>query len=111
MLLAVDVGNTNIVFGIHDGEMWLHQWRIRTVRDKMPDEYAVLFRGFIAEAGKTMDCFAQIVLSSVVPPLTGTLCEMLFAQTGQSPLIVNQDECDEILDVLGEALKFGISRV
>lgn len=91
MLLAVDVGNTNIVFGIHDGETWLHHWRVRTVRDKMPDEYAVLFRGFIGEDGAAMSRFRQVVLSSVVPPLTGTLCEMLAAQTGHDPLVVNHE--------------------
>ncbi|HNT76584.1 MAG TPA: type III pantothenate kinase [Anaerolineae bacterium] len=91
MLLAVDVGNTNIVFGIHNGATWLHHWRIRTVRDKMPDEYAVLFRGFIGEAGMPMSRFEQVVLSSVVPPLTGTLCEMLAVQTGREPLVVSCD--------------------
>lgn len=89
MLLAVNVGNTNIVFGVHDGERWLRQWRARTVWDKMPDEYAVLFRDFLREAGLTLASFHQIVLSSVVPPLTGTLCEMLAAQTGHSPLVVS----------------------
>ncbi len=89
MLLAVDVGNTNIVFGIHNGKEWLRHWRIRTVRDKMPDEYAVLFRGFINEAGVTMGHFSQIVLSSVVPPLTHTFCDMLSMQTGQDPILVN----------------------
>ncbi len=88
MLLAVDAGNTNIVFGIHDGETWLHHWRIRTVRDKMPDEYGVLFRDFIHETGLPLKDFDQIVLSSVVPPLTGTLCEMLLARTGREPLVV-----------------------
>ncbi len=89
MLLAVDVGNTNVVFGVHDGDRWLHQWRVRTVREKMPDEYAVLFRGFTREAGLSMDGFDQVVLSSVVPPLTGKMEEMLVAQTGSAPLVVS----------------------
>lgn len=91
MLLAVDAGNTNIVFGIHDGTTWLHHWRIRTVRDKMPDEYAVLFRGLIGETAALLSQLDQVVLSSVVPPLTGTLCEMLNTQTGRDPLVVNCD--------------------
>lgn len=89
MLLAVDVGNTNIVLGIHDGSAWLHHWRVRTVAEKMPDEYAVLFRGFLREADVAMDGFEQVVLSSVVPPLTGSLSEMLAEQTGQPPLVVD----------------------
>ncbi len=89
MLLAVDVGNSNIVFGVHDGTRWLHHWRARTVRDKMPDEYAVLFRDFLRDAGITMNSFEQVVLSSVVPPLTGIMQEMLSTQTDLTPLIVS----------------------
>lgn len=89
MLLAIDIGNTNIVFGIHDGSGWLHHWRIRTVREKMPDEYGALFRMFLREAGLAMDVFDQVVLSSVVPPLTGRIQQMLADQTGHSPLIVS----------------------
>ncbi len=89
MLLAVDVGNTNIVFGIHDREQWLHHWRVRTVRDKMPDEYGVLFRTFLHEAGLTMEALDQLALSSVVPPLTGTVQEMLKAHVNLDPLVIN----------------------
>ena len=49
MLLAIDVGNTNIAFGIHHQGQWRDHWRIRTVPDKMPDEYAVLFRDMIRD--------------------------------------------------------------
>jgi len=89
MLLAVDVGNTNIVFGIYDGEQWLHHWRVRTVRDKMPDEHAVQFRVFLREAGLAMHAFDQLVLSSVVPPLTTSMQVMLATQTGLEPLVVS----------------------
>jgi len=89
MLLAVDIGNSNIVFGVHDGNDWLHHWRVRTVRDKMPDEYAVHFRAFLGEAGLSVDRLEQIVLSSVVPPVTGRLAEMLADQTDVCPLIIN----------------------
>jgi len=91
MLLAVDIGNSNIVFGVHDGERWCHHWRVRTVRDKMPDEYVVLFLAFLREAGLDVGCFEQVALSSVVPPLTGGFGEMLAAQTGVAPLILNHE--------------------
>ena len=89
MLLAVDVGNTNIVFGIHDGATWLKHWRVRTVRDKMPDEYGVLFRDFLRTAGVALDALEQVAISSVVPPITDRMEEMLSAQTGVSPLIIS----------------------
>ena len=69
MLLAIDIGNTNIVFGVHDGQHWVHHWRVQTVRERMPDEYAVLFQGFLQGAGLDFGMFDRAVLSSVVPQL------------------------------------------
>ncbi len=89
MLLAINVGNTNIVFGIHDGERWLHHWRVRTVRDKMPDEYGVLFRDFLREAGVAMEALDQAAISSVVPPITDRMEEMLIEKMGMAPLIIS----------------------
>jgi len=89
MLLAVDVGNTNIVFGLHDGATWLKHWRVRTVRDKMPDEYGVLFRDFLRTADVALDALEQVVISSVVPPITDRMEEMLSTQTGIAPLTIS----------------------
>jgi type III pantothenate kinase len=88
-LLAIDVGNTNIVFGIHDGERWTHHWRAQTVRDRMPDEYAVMFRTFAHEAGLELDQFDQAILSSVVPQLTAGLRDMVARRTGFPPVVVS----------------------
>lgn len=89
MLLAVDIGNTNVVFGVHDGETWCHHWRVRTVRDKMADEYGVLLRSLLRETGLTMAAFDHVVIASVVPPLTGRVEEMLSEQTPVDPLIIS----------------------
>lgn len=89
MLLAIDVGNTNIVFGVHDGAQWTHTWRVQTVRDRMPDEYAVMFRNFLREADLGMDQVDQFVLSSVVPSLTQGLADMVAQRTGKRPVIVS----------------------
>jgi type III pantothenate kinase len=89
MLLAIDVGNTNIVFGVHDGHQWTYQWRVQTVRDRMPDEYAVMFRTFLDEAGLKLSAFDQTVISSVVPSLTHGLCAMVARRTGFRPLVVS----------------------
>ncbi len=91
MLLAVDVGNTNVVFGVHDGECWLHHWRVRTVRDKMPDEYGALLRMLLREAEMTMAAFDRIAMASVVPPLTGRMEEMFAEQTALTPLVVSHE--------------------
>lgn len=91
MLLAIDTGNTNIVFGVHNGARWTHTWRVQTVRDRMPDEYAVMFRNFLNEAGLGLDQIEQTVLSSVVPQLTSTLAEMMERRAGYRPLIVTYE--------------------
>ncbi len=89
MLLAIDIGNTNIVFGVHDGHKWLHCWRIQTIHDRMPDEYAVLFRELLSEIALDFTHFDQAILSSVVPQLTSGIHEMLTARSPGAPLILN----------------------
>jgi type III pantothenate kinase len=89
MLLAMDVGNTNIMFGVHDGLTWRHHWRVRTVRDKMADEYGVLVRSLLREVDLAMADFDRIVIASVVPPLTGRIEEMLAEQTRVVPLVIS----------------------
>jgi len=88
MLLAIDIGNTNIAFGIYQQNRWRNYWRIRTVPDKMPDEYAVLLRDLLRDEDLLMRDIDLAILSSVVPPLTGTFTQMLAQQTGQEPIIV-----------------------
>jgi type III pantothenate kinase len=76
MLLAIDVGNTNIHFGLHDGSDWVTTWRARTVPLKMGDEYAVLLRNFMEMDGYDFSVIKTVAMASVVPDLTGTLIEM-----------------------------------
>lgn len=76
MLLAVDIGNTNIHIGLHQGGAWVQTWRARTDADKMPDEYAVLVRSFLDEAGLAFDAVAAMIVGSVVPRLTGAFVEL-----------------------------------
>jgi type III pantothenate kinase len=89
MLIAIDVGNTNIVFGVHDGDRWAYHWRVQTVRERMPDEYAVMFRNFLSDAGLEFRQFDQAILSSVVPQLTSGLSNMVAQHTGYRPVVVS----------------------
>jgi len=88
-LLAIDIGNTNIVVGLYDGEQLATRWRIATDHARMPDEYAVLLLDLFAHAGQDPDSVQGIVLASVVPPLTGTFVEMSERYWGQRPLVVD----------------------
>ncbi len=89
MLLAIDIGNTNIVFGVHDGQEWRRLWRIQTQHNRMPDEYAVLFQSLLNEAGLNFEVFSRTILSSVVPQLTGGMRDMIASRSQVEPLIVS----------------------
>jgi type III pantothenate kinase len=88
MILAIDIGNTNIAFGLSDGAEWKHHWRIRTVADKTADEYTVLFTSFLQNEGIDPVTISGVVVSSVVPPLTGPFSSMLKKLTGKDVLLI-----------------------
>ncbi len=88
MLLCIDIGNTNIVLGLwHDGD-WRAHWRVRTVRDQMPDEYAMLLKALLQDGGFEIADIARVVLASVVPPLTTIFTELFARYLGDATLIV-----------------------
>ncbi|TYP93763.1 type III pantothenate kinase [Fodinibius salinus] len=99
MLLALDIGNTNIVMGIsHNGD-WVHRWRIQTDADKTADEYYVLFSNLFTESNLSFSDLDQIIISSVVPQLTQTINEVLINYADTTPLVLNGDvETGIILD-------------
>ncbi|SDM20966.1 type III pantothenate kinase [Catalinimonas alkaloidigena] len=67
MLLAIDAGNTNIVFGLYDGETWRHVWRLETHPLRPFADYGMFLRMHLLEAGLRLDDVQRTVLSSVVP--------------------------------------------
>ncbi|MEA3345583.1 MAG: type III pantothenate kinase [Chloroflexota bacterium] len=87
-LLAIDIGNTNIVLGLYEGERLATKWRIATDHARMPDEYAMLLFDLFARAEEDPDLVQGIALASVVPPLTGIFVEMSERYFGQRPLVV-----------------------
>jgi type III pantothenate kinase len=87
MLLAIDVGNTNITLGLYDGQRWRRQWRLRTVHDKTVDEYGVYLNSLLRDNAANGQIDASI-LSSVVPPLTPTFIAVCRDYLGQTPLLV-----------------------
>jgi type III pantothenate kinase len=76
MLLAIDVGNTNIVLGVFEGDRLAESWRLATLRERTADEIGILVTLLFGRSGIALDRVSGIILSSVVPPLTGTMEEM-----------------------------------
>jgi type III pantothenate kinase len=89
MLLAIDLGNTNLTLGLYDGEKLGPRWRLATVHDRMPDEYGLQILGLLSHAGYNPDRLTGVCLASVVPPLTTRVVEACRAYLNQEPLMVD----------------------
>lgn len=76
LLLAVDIGNSNIVFGVYETNKWLNHWRLQTDALKTADEYEVLFRSLLSAGKICQKSIQQIIISSVVPSLVHPFNEM-----------------------------------
>ena len=88
MLLAIDIGNTNITLGAFEGESLKATWRLATDSRRMPDEYGLTVLNLLSLQGISPSSISAISLCSVVPPLTQVfeeLCNTFFSVT---PLIV-----------------------
>src|SRR5262245_46909929 len=89
MLLAIDVGNTNIVLGVFDRATLIRSWRLQTLRERTADELGLLVDGLFTQSGIDRHRVDGIILGSVVPPLTGTTKSMAEAYFGRAPLVVD----------------------
>ena len=87
-LFCVDIGNTNIVMGLYAGEELVTHWRIATVHRRMADEYAMLILDLFQRAGQDPAVVTGLIVSSVVPPLTGIFEKISQRYFGQAALVV-----------------------
>jgi type III pantothenate kinase len=76
MLLALDVGNTNVTVGIFKNGVMADHRRLRTVREQTSDEWGILLSSLLSFAGQDPNTLDGIIISSVVPPLNPALSEM-----------------------------------
>lgn len=88
MILTIDIGNTNIVFGVANQNEWLKIWRIKTDSSKTADEYEVIFTSLLRSSDINKNEIVQTVLSSVVPSLIRPFNEMVDHLLGHAPLLV-----------------------
>lgn len=76
MLLAIDISNTNIKIGVYNHTKIEHRWVVSTSRQRTTDEYAMLLSDLMRHAGLQLTAIGDIILSSVVPPLTPVFQEL-----------------------------------
>jgi type III pantothenate kinase len=88
MLLAIDVGNTNMSYGVFDGAELVEHVRTESARSRTADEYAVLVRQMLLLRGVDPDSIDGAIVASVVPLLTDTVVQFVQTAFGCEPLIV-----------------------
>ena len=124
MLLAIDVGNTNIVLGVFDGDRLIESWRLATLRERTSDELGLVVDALFARSHLDKRSVGGIILGSVVPPLTttfGTMARRSFGlpalsiepgiKTGMPILYENPSEvgADRIVNGVAAYERFGRS--
>jgi type III pantothenate kinase len=85
-LLVVDVGNTNVVLGVYEGDELLRSWRLATARERTADEYGILVKQLTD--GTINGSLEGVIVSSVVPPLDSTMATMIEKYFGVEALFV-----------------------
>ena len=88
MLLAIDMGNTNIKYGVFDGDKLVASFRVSSRISRTADEYGSVLVGLLSDRGIKKVDIDGIILSSVIPALNYTICHMCEFFFGISPLIV-----------------------
>ena len=88
MLLAIDVGNTNIVFGAFKGKELIHDWRISSDQKKTSDEFGMLVTEMLANVQLKPVDIEAVIMSSVVPNIMHTMQNMIVKYFHQYPMIV-----------------------
>ncbi len=91
MLLALDVGNTNITIGAFRATELIGRWRLRTIREQTADEWGILLRNIFSLSGLSLDAVDGIVISSVVPVINNMLAEMVRKYFSREALFVTAE--------------------
>ncbi|ASD28060.1 type III pantothenate kinase [Brevundimonas diminuta] len=93
MLLAIEQGNTNTLFAVHDGEEWIFQWRTATDPMRTADEYAVWLHQLfeMRGQGQTMADMDGCIISSVVPQSIFNLRNLARRYLNVEPLVIGEN--------------------
>lgn len=91
MLLAIEQGNTNTLFAVHDGRDWIAQWRTATEASRTADEYAVWLTQLLAMRSLAMSSLDGCIISSVVPQSIFNLRNLSRRYLGVEPLVIGEN--------------------
>lgn len=88
MLLAIDAGNTNTVFAVHNGNSWVAQWRTATSTTRTADELVVWLSNLMAISGLEFKSITSCIISCVVPQSLFHFRNLSKRYLGVHPLVV-----------------------
>lgn len=88
MLLAIDIGNTNITLGLYQDDTLGPRWRLATVHERLADEYGLQLVGLLNHANLKQSEVTAVSMASVVPPLTSTWAQACKNYLGCEPFVV-----------------------
>ncbi|MEQ7155753.1 type III pantothenate kinase [Brevundimonas aurifodinae] len=91
MLLAIEQGNTNTLFAVHDGESWIAQWRTATEASRTADEYAVWLTQLLAMRAIALTSLTGCIISSVVPQSIFNLRNLARRYLSVEPLVIGDN--------------------
>ncbi|HEU5430282.1 MAG TPA: type III pantothenate kinase, partial [Thermomicrobiales bacterium] len=113
MLLAIEVGNSNTVFGLYAAASVERAatYRFSTARERMPDDWFALLSAIAAADGRSLAAVDRVLLSSVVPGVTTSLSEMARDRLGRSPLVVTPELPLGIALLVDEPKQVGADRL
>ncbi|HEV2084381.1 MAG TPA: type III pantothenate kinase [Gemmatimonadales bacterium] len=111
MLLALDVGNTEITVGVFLGDDLEAHWRLTTNPDRTPDEWGSAIGGFLLQAGHSPNEVRAVCLASVAPTVTQSVVEGIALITGRTTLIVDARSPLPVKLDVDEPLTVGADRI
>ncbi|MFT4912750.1 MAG: type III pantothenate kinase [Brevundimonas sp.] len=91
MLLAIEQGNTNTLFAVHDGNDWIAQWRTATAASRTADEYAVWLTQLLSMRGLKLEALDGCIISSVVPQSIFNLRNLSRRYLSVEPLVIGEN--------------------
>jgi type III pantothenate kinase len=110
-LFCVDIGNTNIVMGLYQGEELVTHWRIATDHQRMADEYGVLILDLFERADQSPADVEGVIVASVVPPLTSVLQKLSGRYLRRSPLVLDANTPTGVQILVDHPQEVGADRI
>jgi pantothenate kinase, type III len=111
MVLVIDVGNTNMVFGLYEGDELISTWRMSTEMAKTADEIGITIRSFFEDEGKDIKNVEGVIIGSVVPNIMYSLTHSINKYIGIEPMIVSADMKLDLVIVRDDPKTAGVDRV